>query len=399
MINILLVGVLDSKIVDNEGEGEWACIVFPKAGREGHGCVTVGRQMFYKMVIGNASGLGEAVHPFSDFDVDVTVVDEGTEIVLGHDGVGDDGDGDAHVGIVFGFHGSIKVKILEVACHETGVRGRDDAVEEGLDGDEVGGFCADVSIVLDAVPSDSKADAMGVGFFGAVGGDDTKVRWLDVFWYFGNRNEEHGVGAGGHVFSVALGEAADLVGAGGDPGGALTAIAEFGVLGDLACVWVEGVAVKGGVLKEGEQVGGEGFFGGDGNSAGVGACAVGVRSWEWNTCGGGRCRFFGEACTTAAAASGGASAVLEGRGGWGWFGCLVGRFGSDGERECDGRWRCIVSGGRGRWRRRGLHPQRWRGGVHPQRWARRVVERGRRWLGETGEDVGELAERGDVAVG
>ena len=53
--------------------------------------------------------------------------------------------GDAHVGIVLGLHGRVEVEILEVASHEAGVRCGDDAVEEGLDGGEVGRFGADIT--------------------------------------------------------------------------------------------------------------------------------------------------------------------------------------------------------------------------------------------------------------
>ena len=65
---------------------------------------------FGEVVIGNVAGLGEPIHAFADFDVDMLVVDEQGEIILLHDGDGDDGDWYLHV-FVF-IHGSVEVKCL-----------------------------------------------------------------------------------------------------------------------------------------------------------------------------------------------------------------------------------------------------------------------------------------------
>ena len=381
VVHVGFVGVFNTEVVDHKGEGKGAGGVFPQAGSERNRCVPMRCQVLDEAVVGDAAGLGKAVHAFPNFDVDVSIVDKGGEVVLGHDGVGDDGDWDAHVGVVLGLHRRVQVEILEVAGHEAGVLCGDDAVQDGLDGGEIGRFGADVAVVVDAVAADGEADAVGVAFFGAVGGNDSEVRRFDVFWHFGDRDEEHGVGAGSHVFAVALGEAADFIGAGGDPDWTVTAIAEFGVFGDLARVGVEGVAVEGGMVEEGEELGGEGFFGGGGNAAGVGTRSMRVGGW-FGGLGGrvGRCAVFGSGLpgSTAAAAAGGTGAVIEGVGLRRRLVVWPGRRGCDGDRKRDSfgggsgrRWR--------RWRRgRRVHPQRWDRGLHPQRLGRRV---GGRWEG------------------
>jgi hypothetical protein len=47
--------------------------------------------------VGNFTGLREAVHSFPDFDVDMTMMHEGSELVFSHDGLWNDGDGDPYI--------------------------------------------------------------------------------------------------------------------------------------------------------------------------------------------------------------------------------------------------------------------------------------------------------------
>ena len=69
-----------------------------------------------EMVIGNVTSLGEPIHAFADFDINVLVVDKRGEIMLLHDGVGDDSNQYPHL-FVF-IHGSVEVKVFDVASHE-----------------------------------------------------------------------------------------------------------------------------------------------------------------------------------------------------------------------------------------------------------------------------------------
>ena len=100
----------------------------------------------------------------------MVVVHEGSKIILTHNGVRDDGNGDTHVFIFV--HGRFKVKIFEIGGHEAGVGRGNDAVEKDFDGGEIGGFGADISGVIDLVTADGEADAAWIGLFGTEGSDD-----------------------------------------------------------------------------------------------------------------------------------------------------------------------------------------------------------------------------------
>jgi len=55
------------------------------------------------------------------FDIYVlAIVDEGFQLVMLDDAVGQHVQWDAHVGIILGFHGCSKVEILQVAHHPPG---------------------------------------------------------------------------------------------------------------------------------------------------------------------------------------------------------------------------------------------------------------------------------------
>ena len=130
----------------------------------------MGFKEFSEAVISNAASLWKAVHPFADLNVDVVIMDERCKIVLGHDRVGDDVDGDAHVFVLF--HGRVEIKILEVDSHEASIGCGDDAIKEYLDGSEIGGFGADIAIILDAITTNGETDSPGVWFFRAEGSNN-----------------------------------------------------------------------------------------------------------------------------------------------------------------------------------------------------------------------------------
>ena len=71
---ILGVSVLDSKIVNDQGEDEVGFVVAPQPGGDRNGSVAFGGEERGELVVGNASGLRESVHAAADFGVDVTFV-------------------------------------------------------------------------------------------------------------------------------------------------------------------------------------------------------------------------------------------------------------------------------------------------------------------------------------
>ena len=115
------------------------------------------------MVIGNASGLGEAVHALADFNEDVAIVLEGVELVEIHDGIGDDASGNAHV--FKALHRCVEVKVLEIPGHEASIGGGDDTVEEAFDSGEVGGFRGYSTRVVNTVTPAGESNTSWVVFF------------------------------------------------------------------------------------------------------------------------------------------------------------------------------------------------------------------------------------------
>jgi hypothetical protein len=70
-----------------------------KAGCDRDRGISVGGKKFSESVIKNSTGLREALHPISDFDIlNMTMMDEGrSRLVFCHDGCGNYGDRDLHV--------------------------------------------------------------------------------------------------------------------------------------------------------------------------------------------------------------------------------------------------------------------------------------------------------------
>jgi hypothetical protein len=125
--------IFNSKVVDAEDEGGSFCLVAPESWGERHRGVAVGCEVLDEEVEGDDAGFFQAVHSFSDFQVDETIGGD-VDIIVGvvPDFLGDDGRGDADILVVI--HGGSQVLIFdveaEVACSMLGVG--DGAVEMDL---------------------------------------------------------------------------------------------------------------------------------------------------------------------------------------------------------------------------------------------------------------------------
>lgn len=71
------------------------------------GCVMGTLDFFQRLDPPSCSftGLREAVHSLTVFDVDMTMMHEGSELIFSHDGLGNDGDGDPHIFLLI--HGRV----------------------------------------------------------------------------------------------------------------------------------------------------------------------------------------------------------------------------------------------------------------------------------------------------
>ena len=72
--------------------------------------IAFGREAFFEELVGKDAGLGQAVHPFLDFDIDPSFfADQVVEVVFYDDLFGDDAKVEAHV--LWLEHWSIEIKI------------------------------------------------------------------------------------------------------------------------------------------------------------------------------------------------------------------------------------------------------------------------------------------------
>jgi hypothetical protein len=73
VVNISLVDVLHAKIVNNQGEADWAPFVAPESRGYIALSVTCFVESFGEEVLGNDSGLREAIHSLSYFAENVAI--------------------------------------------------------------------------------------------------------------------------------------------------------------------------------------------------------------------------------------------------------------------------------------------------------------------------------------
>jgi hypothetical protein len=161
------------------------------------------------------------------------------------DGLGQHGDWDTHVFVAC--HWRAKIKVFEVASHELSIGIRNDTVEQQFVGNDVGSFCCHVAREINAITADSPADTTGVFFFGMKGRHDAEISGLASFWNLGPINEEESIGAFG--ITKTLGQASNFLDVRGLPERSFAAFAQLFVLGDLIHIRVEGIAMKGKMLK------------------------------------------------------------------------------------------------------------------------------------------------------
>ena len=87
---MLFSNVFHSEVIHNEAEGNGASFVGEEAGDSFGLVVAVLGEIGDEDIVGNAAGLGEAVHAFADLNIDIAVADEGFKVVVLHDAVWND---------------------------------------------------------------------------------------------------------------------------------------------------------------------------------------------------------------------------------------------------------------------------------------------------------------------
>ena len=123
--SVLVVGILDSKVIDDEDEGDGLCRVLPIARGVRARQVTMGGKAGAQEFICEFTGLGQSVHAFFDSDVDPPMgVDEVEQVILVNDFLWNESNGYAHEfrAVEWG----IEVKVFKVPTDHLGAgRGED----------------------------------------------------------------------------------------------------------------------------------------------------------------------------------------------------------------------------------------------------------------------------------
>ena len=127
MVRVLFAEILDTKVVDNEGESVGIGGVIPERRSSGNRGEYKMSNTSFDPVVGNSAGLFEARHAFSVLEVNSAVRTECAEVVLFGDLVRDTGQREFHV--LVASHGGDIVKILDIQGHEAGTGSGDGDVK------------------------------------------------------------------------------------------------------------------------------------------------------------------------------------------------------------------------------------------------------------------------------
>ena len=194
VIGVCLGEVFDAEVVHCKGESGRTGGVAPKTWGVTDGVVAVGSEMSLELVIGEDCGFLEAVHTLVDFDVNVASgVEMGVgQVVLINHLLGDILAVDAHV--LVDEHVGDEEEIFEVASAvastEMGIGDNTVEVEFGVD--DTDGRGADILVSVEAVATDSHAEAVDFGFAGAHSTDKVGIGDFAAGWYLVWKNEYHG---------------------------------------------------------------------------------------------------------------------------------------------------------------------------------------------------------------
>ena len=83
MINIFFSEIFDAEVVDDKGEGDFTRRMLPEGGDAGDRRISKLGKVDFQPVIGNAAGLFETWHDFTDLHIDPAVrSDKAAQVVL-----------------------------------------------------------------------------------------------------------------------------------------------------------------------------------------------------------------------------------------------------------------------------------------------------------------------------
>jgi hypothetical protein len=174
VVQVGVADVLDREVVNNEGKHDGAPLVSPETWSGGCFKVVKFGKAFTEEVVCKDTGLGEAVHAASHFEVDPAVADKFFESVFLDEFFGDVGDFDAD--IFWSVQGGVEVEILEIEGCKASLALGEYTVDEELDKFERACGGANVSGVRYVVAANGDASSVGgVAFLGLDFADDLGV--------------------------------------------------------------------------------------------------------------------------------------------------------------------------------------------------------------------------------
>ena len=112
MVGVLFSNVIDSKVINEEGENDGIGGVLPERRASGNRGKTKMGEVSFESSVGDAAGLFEAGHAFSDLQVDPAFGTERAEAVLVDNFVRDACQGEFHV-LVLG-HGGAIIELFDI---------------------------------------------------------------------------------------------------------------------------------------------------------------------------------------------------------------------------------------------------------------------------------------------
>ena len=179
-MHVIHVGDFYPKIVNDEAENNSSPDVTPEAGSVLALVISLFGQSLFEELVGNDAGLREAVHAFSNFDIDPSLfVDQVSEVVFNNDFFGDDFESETHVFWIG--HRSVQVEVGQVDAEEHGARCADGGVDEEFGGEKVCSGGARVSGKIDEIPADRQSSAIDLFFLQADVAADATVGGSLVF--------------------------------------------------------------------------------------------------------------------------------------------------------------------------------------------------------------------------
>jgi hypothetical protein len=164
MVDVVLVDVLYTKVIDNEGKADGAPCMCPISRGDLALTVSGNEETFLEEFLSENAGLGKAVHASLDFAKDVAVgIGDVLEVVFFNDVFGKQVE--LHSEVLVPQHWRHEVEIFEVYSHEFCIQCGYDAVEEYFDGDDVGSWGTTVVRIIDKIAAHGDSCAIRVLLF------------------------------------------------------------------------------------------------------------------------------------------------------------------------------------------------------------------------------------------